>query len=292
MTFAPSPLAAPTVAIYLSRLVLDPRSRPVRKALGDNRLYGVLLNAFESSAIGHHSGSAPRPRGLLWRVEPPEPHTPPRVLVQSIGEPDWDRLPPGVIHASSTPETKPFAPVLSPGDRLRFRLRANPTVAAPGEQIAPGKHARGDHRVAYWKVIRDFEEPLREALSLGDTARFAELTRQKNARIEQALADWLAKRLEGAASLSAATADTWFDFGDNQPPRRPMQLRVIPEPAFRVDPSAKHHPDRKRGEGDLSPFLFEGVLTVENPEALLSLVRSGIGRAKAFGCGLLSLARA
>lgn len=42
----------------------------------------------------------------------------------------------------------------------------------------------------------------------------------------------------------------------------------------------------------IQPVLFDGLLTVDNPEAFISLLRQGIGPAKAFGCGLLSLAPA
>lgn len=43
--------------------------------------------------------------------------------------------------------------------------------------------------------------------------------------------------------------------------------------------------------GKIQPVSFQGVLSVKEPDALLELVRTGIGPAKAFGCGLLSLAR-
>jgi CRISPR system Cascade subunit CasE len=37
--------------------------------------------------------------------------------------------------------------------------------------------------------------------------------------------------------------------------------------------------------------LYEGVLRVENAEALAEAVKAGIGHAKAYGFGLLSLAK-
>lgn len=52
---------------------------------------------------------------------------------------------------------------------------------------------------------------------------------------------------------------------------------------------------RKRKEdnvGKIQPVSFKGTLRVEEPEEMARLIRSGIGPAKAFGCGLLSLARA
>ncbi len=44
--------------------------------------------------------------------------------------------------------------------------------------------------------------------------------------------------------------------------------------------------------GKIQPVSFQGVLNVSNVEEFVKLVRKGIGPAKAFGCGLLSLARA
>lgn len=44
--------------------------------------------------------------------------------------------------------------------------------------------------------------------------------------------------------------------------------------------------------GKIQPVCFEGMLTVTDAKALKSLLQSGIGPAKAMGCGLLSLAPA
>jgi CRISPR system Cascade subunit CasE len=42
---------------------------------------------------------------------------------------------------------------------------------------------------------------------------------------------------------------------------------------------------------DIKIARFEGVLEVTNPQTFTDALFSGIGPAKAFGCGLLSLAR-
>jgi hypothetical protein len=39
------------------------------------------------------------------------------------------------------------------------------------------------------------------------------------------------------------------------------------------------------------PVSFQGILSIEKPTEMISLMQTGIGPAKAFGCGLLSLAR-
>lgn len=49
---------------------------------------------------------------------------------------------------------------------------------------------------------------------------------------------------------------------------------------------------RKDGAGKIKPVSFQGILKVGEPETMMELVRKGVGPAKAFGCGLLSLARA
>ncbi|WP_240348180.1 type I-E CRISPR-associated protein Cas6/Cse3/CasE [Methylomonas sp. EFPC1] len=44
--------------------------------------------------------------------------------------------------------------------------------------------------------------------------------------------------------------------------------------------------------GKIQTVLFDGVITVTDPAEFESQVMQGIGPAKAFGCGLLSIARA
>ncbi len=77
---------------------------------------------------------------------------------------------------------------------------------------------------------------------------------------------WITRKYENAASLESLIID----------PVLPLRFR-------------KGKEDRA---GKIQPVKFQGVLTVENPEAMIKLVHSGIGPAKAFGCGLVSLVRA
>lgn len=44
--------------------------------------------------------------------------------------------------------------------------------------------------------------------------------------------------------------------------------------------------------GKIQPVLFDGTITVTDPQALVELIQIGIGPAKAFGCGMLTLAPA
>lgn len=61
-----------------------------------------------------------------------------------------------------------------------------------------------------------------------------------------------------------------------------------------IDPVAPLHFYKRREEraGKIQPVSFRGVLNVKDAEAMVRLIKMGIGPAKAFGCGLLSVARA
>lgn len=76
---------------------------------------------------------------------------------------------------------------------------------------------------------------------------------------------WLARKLAGCAELETLIAEK----------RMPMNF---------------HKANEKR-VGKIQPVNFQGVLLVNEPNGLSDLICSGIGPAKAFGCGLLSLAR-
>ena len=61
-----------------------------------------------------------------------------------------------------------------------------------------------------------------------------------------------------------------------------------------IDPvsSLRFRKGKEDRAGKIQPVNFQGVLAVTKPEAMVELVQSGVGPAKAFGCGMLSLARA
>ena len=48
----------------------------------------------------------------------------------------------------------------------------------------------------------------------------------------------------------------------------------------------------EKRKGKIQPVLFDGVLSVKDPVLLTNNLKEGIGPAKAFGCGLLTLKRA
>lgn len=81
---------------------------------------------------------------------------------------------------------------------------------------------------------------------------------------EEAQVDWLKRKLRDAAAFEPAS----------------VEIDKLPPINFR----------KNNTRGRIQPYTFKGVLQVQQPELLLKLVQQGIGPAKAFGCGLLSLA--
>ncbi len=113
--------------MYLSRLTLDTRSGQARRDLANRYdLHATLCWAFEDHAQAHP----------LWRMELTRPGEPPCLLVQSLAVPDWGRL--AGRHAgyflAHQSKALDLSDGLRAGQRLRFRLEANPTVTRDGKR--------------------------------------------------------------------------------------------------------------------------------------------------------------
>jgi CRISPR system Cascade subunit CasE len=117
--------------MYLSRLILTPRSRRVRSEVSHvYELHRSLMRAFPAADAGG-------PGRVLFRVDSPAAGGL-VLLAQSEQPPDWSWLAevPGYLApgAGDNPAVKPYQPSLSAGQRLAFRLRANPTVKREGKR--------------------------------------------------------------------------------------------------------------------------------------------------------------
>lgn len=116
---------------YLSRLFLNPRSRQARNELADPyEMHRTIMNAFAENL--------PDDERVLFRVDVPRTGIP-TLLVQSKYKPDWSKLAESrktyLIDESYLPfgtdnlEVKEvdYINMLRTGQKLAFRLRANPT---------------------------------------------------------------------------------------------------------------------------------------------------------------------
>jgi CRISPR system Cascade subunit CasE len=233
--------------MFLSKLILNIRDRQARCDLGrPYDMHRTLWRAFPDRDPGR----------ILFRIDADRAGAPPVVLVQSDLRPQWERLDArGARYLLAPPEFKPFQPAFAAGQRLRFRLRANPTkkvaslskadrLAGAGPRDDATKNGR---RLA---LIRE-DEQIAWLLHKGEQGGF---------RIP---GEWVA-------------AD-----GDRRAPS--FRVDVIPEGWVRCG---------KEGHGDGRFFAvrFEGLLEVTDPDLFLRTVGDGLGAAKGFGFGLLSVA--
>jgi CRISPR system Cascade subunit CasE len=211
--------------MYLSRLVLDRRSRYVRMDLArPYEMHRTLMHAFPDDL----TEGVER---VLYRLETHPQTGVPTLLVQSKLAPQWTQLPPGYLLAGQeqpNPQVKEIHLSFQPGQLLAFRLLANPTKRL-SKSLPQGREE--SKRVGLYKP----DEQLAWLLRKGEA--------------------------HGFQVVSAV----------------PNQQAAMK--------------DRQR----LLEFLgvqFDGLLTVIDPARLSDAVSNGIGSAKAFGCGLLSLAPA
>lgn len=254
--------------MYLSRLILDPRSREVRCDLadcqglhrtlmrafpdGDGDATAVLGTFFDADAHGRARGARAR-MGLLYRVEVGRDGSV-RVLTQSRERPDWGRLSAGYLAGTGGQQPNPDVKdaggayaALATGMRLRFRLRANAT-----KRLA---HAR-------------------------DAAEQEWVGKRVDLRREEDQLAWLRRKAE-ASGFELARVQARADVPNV---RTVAEDRVI----------GRRGPGAGGGRGRLTfgSVLFEGELVVQDGERLREALATGIGPGKAYGFGLLSVAPA
>lgn len=204
------------MSIFISRLLLNPRSPRVLREIEDRyELHRTIMRAFPDI----EEGGAGR---VLFRVDGYSEMNGYSILVQSEKEPTWDKLRVPSDFFLAPPQHKRVNLVFTVGQRLQFRLLANPTIKIDGRRLGIFS--------------------------------------------EQKQMDWLLRKaLDGGFELQNAV--------------------IIPK-GF-VNGSKEGVP----GNIKLYGVHYEGLLMVKNPELFMETVKSGIGSAKGFGFGLLSLAR-
>lgn len=173
--------------------------------------------------------------------------------------------PPDANHPVMEVETKPFAPVLSVGDRLQFSLRANATVTRNDEK---GRLKRHD-------IVMD---ALTRA-GIGSSERAP----ARRAIIREAGLAWLTRLGERAGFRPVLDVpDDALDADEEGDATAPIRIDGYNRWSFaRLGP-----------KGGISVLDFDGVLEVTEPERFLSELVKGFGRAKAYGCGLMLIRRA
>lgn len=230
--------------MFLSRLRLNVRERAVRWALGDvHALHRAVMRGFADDL----AAGAER---VLFRLEGEETGRP-CLLVQSLTRPDWERLDTSWLEEQA--EWREMHLRLEAGQRLAFRLHANPTA----------RRRVGKEPPLHWPPV----------------------TKRVGLHTEAEQMAWLARKLEaggfhllGATTSRQARAKGVASAETGSSPSRAVTRAAGAADAARAQVLV------------LDGVRFDGLLEVVQPAAALATVQAGIGSGKGLGFGLLSLA--
>jgi CRISPR system Cascade subunit CasE len=236
--------------LFLSKLILNPRSNHVRRDLSDcQSLHRRILSAFPK--VTGEVAKAREHFGVLHRLDLSKDGEQSRLvlLVQSNIEPDWTVLPEDYCletGGESNPTCKLVAQhyaAVQNGMTLLFRLRANPT-----RRVSPRCESETNPRF-YGKRVELYRE-------------------------EEQIA-WLGRKAEAHGFRLLAVKVN----------RNVPNLNTISESKIKGRRSDTEKPVT------FGSVLFEGRLAVTDADRFREALAQGIGSGKAYGFGLLSIAR-
>ncbi|MER7696119.1 type I-E CRISPR-associated protein Cas6/Cse3/CasE [Streptomyces sp. NPDC096095] len=240
--------------MYLTRFRVNTARLEGRRLLGSpHRVHGAVNAAFPTSPS--RDGAGPR---VLWRVDR-NGISETLLYIVSPGRPDLTHL---VEQAGWPASDEPgwttfaytdFLSALRPGDTWGFRLTANPV-----HNIRPAHVKEGER-----------------------TKRAAHRTPRHQMR-------WLLDRQEKAG----------FEIV-----RKPEERRLLPQGdehelvvrdqtplQFRRPRARAPEKTGRSGDVQITKVTFDGRLRVTDPEVFRRTLTHGLGKAKAYGCGLMTLA--
>lgn len=268
---------------YLSRIPIAPLREGARRLLKSPQ----AMHAAVQGAVAWHT----EPGRTLWRVDTDTPHRPYLYAVTQV-QPDWTHLTEQAGWLIDDPSVKPaiadYTPLLAQlkaGQEYAFRLTASPVQNTK----TPHKMSPNQMRIA---AEAEAQDKRRRGFRLG----------QRTAKHQLA---WLTGRVkQHGFELRELPA---------QAPAVPSILPLIDPPDGNLETaldasvtSSERRVFSKTDTKDGQPVLqdgkpvrrqvtvqtatFSGTLRVTEPVDLARTLLSGMGPAKAYGCGLLTLA--
>lgn len=190
--------------------------------------------------------------GFLFRIDPQPAFGRAMILVQSAARPEWNYAFQNADHLLAAPkEVRLFDPRFRPNQRLRFRILANPVrKVSPRSLDFAGKPFEKK-----W-IGKDVPVPTAD------------------------LAKWLERRAEPGWSAPQNSN------GKQAPPGfRLVEISQIQSGYAYVNKSTEKDRGRR-----IRSARYDGTLEVTDADAFRETIVRGIGPAKAFGFGLLSVA--
>jgi CRISPR system Cascade subunit CasE len=252
---------------YLSKIALNPRRRAAVSLLSSpHRLHAAILAGLAVQPVTER---------VLWRLESNTFHRS-EVLVLTESRPSWAHLVddagwPGAD--GGEPLIADYTPLLeriARGREFGFRLTANPVQSVP-------------------RPTRPSEQQAARLKEGADNGSRARGFRVAHRTVAQQL-EWLLKRCERHGFTIPDATATPPGPGLHTPGAKDLELTAGPAVAV-VSRDILRFTKRKDGPRvTLSTATFEGRLRVTDPDALRSALLGGIGPAKGYGQGLLTLA--
>lgn len=172
-------------------------------------------------------------------------------------------------------DTKPYAPQIEAGDRFEFSLRANPVVHRKAE--------RSPEDEAAWLARRDADgrpAPKDTRSRKRDDVVFVAKQKFKQALGNAWREEYDSREIENTAGFA------WLE-GQGQRFGFTVAEGDVSVSGYQQERFTTRNGHRTQ----FSRLDFAGQLAVTDPDAFRSAAYSGIGPAKAFGCGLLLLRR-
>ncbi|MCE7081877.1 type I-E CRISPR-associated protein Cas6/Cse3/CasE [Streptomyces sp. ST2-7A] len=287
--------------MYLTRFRFNTRRTGARRVLSSPRvLHACVMSSYADALPSDADG----PR-VLWRVDRPAPA---EVFLYVVGpdRPDLTHL----VEQAGWPETPrwetreyaPFLDRLTAGDTWAFRLTANPVHhirRKDGEPTKPTAHRVPAHQLR-WLTERQ------EAAGFRVLPRAPHRRPEPPAGLDDPALDEKTRRDLRARYALRALEVVVHDRRDHRfdKPRRADDRRdgtggerdgdaaahdpflSLTDPA----PGGETADGRKPGPVTMVTATFDGRLEVTDPDALRRTLTLGLGRGRAYGCGLMTLA--
>jgi CRISPR system Cascade subunit CasE len=241
--------------LYLSRLCLNPLFAPALKlAANPYELHRKLLDTLPCGPKPKPAtGNQPKTADLLFRVD--ATNAGPIVFVQTRVAPEWDALELASRALRCPPETKEYAPRCVPGQRFAFRLLCQPVIRQSGQF---GVKPNGQRVLGPRRACRDHDQRLA----------------------------WLRRKGEACGFVIETVGLTFVEWRNTKP------LQEKGGAAIETHEEARRRAFRSGYPQRLGAVRFDGILVVSVLNRCMIAIADGIGTGKAFGFGLLSLARA
>lgn len=255
--------------MYLTQFTINPARRAARNLLDSpHRIHGAVMKSF-ADLSSYRPGEHGR---ILWRLDTDTPN--PSLYIVSPFQPDLTHL----VEHVGWPTTATWRTVdyglllnrLREGQRWGFRLTANPVRFAEEKPPQVDSHKRQ-----------------------GDDATSGERKRFKRVGIVAVnhQAAWLRGRAEGmGVTLTEGDQDTFLVTRTQTRSFSRVSPHGVSAQGATTDPSPPEKRRKSMSQVTIRETQFDGTLTIRDPDSLRDAMVRGIGPAKGYGCGLLTLA--